>query len=1171
MLRQYRLMLGVRGLLSLVAVSILSLAPTKSQQRPQTEAKDNPPLIARPRANGQRDLGTDQLKEDVVAYRKALKAQSREHNRVSWARIQNKLGEALRLLGSREQGVGRFEEALTAYREALNAWDPKREPLEWADSQTKIGIALRLIGERANDKQRLEDAVAAYREALKVRTRARDPLDWAQMQNAIGVTLSMIGERQDGTAKLEQAIAAFREALEEQTPQRDPLGWAESTGNLGIASMRIAERTENEELARTAVDQILAAAEGMFNGGNTAAASFYVKWLLAEAQRLDEAIFQLHAEGRYQQAIPLAQQALAIHERVPSSESPDTANALNSLAVLYQGTGAFAKAEPLFKRALAIYEKKLGPDHRNTASTLNNLADFYRVTGAYAKAEPLFQRALDICEKKLGPDDPDTAGTLNNLAVLYQETGAYAKAEPLYQRTIAIAEKVFGPEHENTARSLNNLARLYSLTGAYAKAEPLYQRALAALEKVLGSDHPDTIATLSNLGLLYQNTGAYEKAEPILQRALALAEKAPGLLTAEAALNNLAFLYQISGAYAKAEPLYKRALVIDEKIRPEHPDTAQLLNNLAILYAEVGAQATAEPLFERVLRIDEVNTARFLFNGNEARKRMYLGLRRSHADVDVSFSVSVADLRAKSLGLTAVLQYKGRVLDVMADNVALLRRSVDPNDQALFDELAAIAQQLSTLTFRGAGNVSAQAYRERLDTLVREQERLEGLLSARSAAFRQAVTPVTLASVRQGLPADAALVEFFRYLPFDPKAKDEKPRWGATHSRYVAGPPRYVAYVLRREGEPSMFDLGVAHEIDKLVSDFRAALSDPTSTSYKKVAEELFGKLIKPMKSSFSEGDPLLLSPDGELNLVPFAALIDEHGQYFVQHHELTYLTSGRDLLGLSSPATPVRSSPVVIADPAYDQSASMGAPNTSQNRSLDLDRSGLVFTPLPGTANEAIALQQLLKLETEQVLTGANATEEKLKGVRGPRILHVATHGFFLSDQQVAAGANRPVSISIDTQPLPFDENPLLRSGLALAGANVRRSGENDDGILTAAEAAQLDLRGTQLVVLSACETGLGQVQQGEGVYGLRRALVLAGAQAQLVSLWKVADGATKSLMVDYYQRLLSGKGRSAAVREAQIASIANPVTQHPYFWAAFVPIGSWTSLETQGLSRPD
>ena len=969
---------------------------------------------------------------------------------------------------------------------------------------------------------------------------------------------------------------------------------------------------------------------------------------LAEAQRLNEQILQYYAKGQYQQAIPLAQRALTVRNKMLGPDHPDTAQSLNNLALLYftigayakakplyeraldirkkvlgpehpdtavsfgnlagllQATGAYAKAEQLFERALAITEKALGPDHpdtaqslnnlallyfttgayakaeplyqralaitekalgqqRNTAISLNNLAELYRVTGAYAKAEPLYQRALAIKEQTLGREHPDTAVSLNNLATVYQATGAYAKAEPLYQRALAITEKALGPEHPNTARALNNLAFLYYDTLAYERAEPLYQRALAVYEKALGREHPAVAVCLNNLAELYRASGAYAKAEPLYQRALAIKEKALGLGHPDTAtaLNNLAALYFYTGSYLKAEAPYQQALAIRERaLGPEHPDTAKLINNLAALYQAIGATAKAEPFLERAQHIVEINTARFLLSGDEVRKRAYLQQRLGNAYANASFSLAVADPRARALGLTAVLQYKGRVLDAMADSVALLRRRVDPKDQALFDELAAVAQQFSTLTFRGPGHLSIQTYRERLDSLVHEQERLEGELSARSAMFRRAVAPVTLEAVRQELPADAALVEWFRYQPFDPKAKDKNTGSGA--------PPRYVAYVLRHEGDPSAIDLGAAQDIDKLVSDFRAALSDPASTSYKEVGQKLFAKLIKPLQSSLSGINRLLMSPDGDLNLVPFAALIDEHGEYFAQHSELTYLTSGRDLLTLAAPE-PARGTPVVMANPDYGQSTSGPPSNLASYRSSDLDRSGLVFTPLTGTADEANALRGLLKLDAQEVLTGANATEEKLKGLHGPRILHVATHGFFLSDQQVASAALRPVSFSTETPPLPLGENPLLRSGLALAGANARRSGESDDGILTAAEAAQLDLRGTQLVVLSACETGLGQVQQGEGVYGLRRALVLAGAQAQLVSLWKVADAQTQTLMVDYYQRLLKGEGRSAALREAQMAMIANPATQHPYYWAAFLPIGNWAPLAAKGSAQPE
>jgi CHAT domain-containing protein/Tfp pilus assembly protein PilF len=867
------------------------------------------------------------------------------------------------------------------------------------------------------------------------------------------------------------------------------------------------------------------------------------------------------ATGAYVEAEQLYRRALAITEKARGPEHPDTATSLGNLAFLYSATGAYAKAGPLFERALAIAEKALGPEHPDTATALNNRAELYDATGAYAKAEPLLERALAIREKALGSEHPDTARSVNNLAALYYITGAYARADPLYQRALAIREKALGPEHPDTATSLNNLAALYLATGAYAKAEPLFKRVLAITDKVLGPEHPDTARSHNNLATLYRATGAYAKAEPLYRRALAIREKALGPEHPDTAtsLNNLAELYDATRTYAKAEPLLGRALAIREKaLGPEHPDTAASLNNLAAVYQATGAYAKAEPLFQRAQGIDEINLARFLLSGDEVRKWAYLQQRVGSAYANASFSL--ADPRAKAMGLTAVLQYKGRVLDAMADSVALLRTSVDSKDQALFDELAAVAQQFSTLAFRGPGNLSAQAYRERLDSLVYEQERLEKELSARSAAFRQAVTPVTLEGVRQRLPADAALVEWFRYQPFDPKA--DETRWGV---------PRYVAYVLRRKGDPAAIDLGAAQDIDKLVGDFRVALSDPARASYKEVAQKLSGKLIEPLGSSLSGIERLVLSPDGELNLVPFAALIDEHGKYVAQHFELTYLTSGRDLLRLAAPPAPARGGPVVMADPAYGQSTSGPPSNLASYRSSDLDRSGLVFTPLSGTAGEAKALQGLLKLDAQEVLTEANATEEKLKGLHGPRILHVATHGFFLSDQQVAAGALRPVSFSAETPLLPLGENPLLRSGLALAGANARRSGESDDGVLTAVEAAQLDLRGTQLVVLSACETGLGDVQRGEGVYGLRRALVLAGAQAQLVSLWKVADAQTQGLMIDYYQRLLKGEGRSAALREAQKAMIANPATQHPYYWAAFVPIGNWMPLAAKGLAQPE
>ena len=837
---------------------------------------------------------------------------------------------------------------------------------------------------------------------------------------------------------------------------------------------------------------------------------------IIEFVRLNKQVDHLYAEGRYDDAIPLAERATEFSEQHFGPEEAVTATSLNNLALLYRTMGAYPKAEPLYQRALAIREKALGPEHPATAVSLINLAMLYHATGAYAQAEPLLQRALAINEKVLGPEHPDTAQSLNNLALLYRTMGAYPKAEPLYQRALTIREKVLGPDHPVTAQSLNNLALLYGATEAFAKAEPLLQRALAINEKVLGSEHPHTATMLNNLGKLYRIMGAYAQAEPLLQRALAINEKAPG---------------------------------------PEHPDTAGSLDNLALLRWATGNQASALALSERAQAIREKNTAVILLFGSAVRKQAYLQQFRRDAFTTISLSMALPDRRATSLGITSVLQIKGRILDVMSDSVGRLRQSVNPEDRALLDRLATVAQQLSALTYQGIGNMSPEVYRQRLRELDAQQEQLETELSTRSAIFRQQVAPITLPAVQTAIPKDTALVEWFRYQPFDPKAKDQKAQWGQ---------PRYVAYVLRHDGEPTVVELGEADTIEHMIRDFRTALSDPTSTYVQEVATDLYDKVVKPLEPFLSHATHLLVSPDGAFNLIPFAALRDEAGTYLSTQVEITYLTSGRDLLRASGVAV-AKGKAVVVANPDYGPSATIvaqAAPALQPARSLDLDRGGLAFTPLPGTAAEAQALTPLLKVKEEDLLTHAQATEAQVKQLHGPRILHIATHGFFLKDNELPMTALRVGGFAHDQPAVPLGENPLLRSGLALAGANLRRSGEQDDGILTAAEVAQMDLRGTQLVVLSACETGLGDVQNGEGVYGLRRALVLAGAETQVASLWKVADEATKDLMVDYYWRLLNGEGRSAALREAQRTMINSKARSHPYYWAAFVPIGDWRPL---------
>ncbi|MCA9470186.1 MAG: CHAT domain-containing protein, partial [Nitrospira sp.] len=753
------------------------------------------------------------------------------------------------------------------------------------------------------------------------------------------------------------------------------------------------------------------------------------------------------------------------------------------------------------------------------AMALNNLAELYRAQGKYTQAEPLYQQALEIDEADLGSIHPSVARDLNNLALIYQDQGQYAKAELLALRALEIYEHTLGTDHPLFAKVLNNLATQYITQEKYADAKNLILLAFKIQEKKLGARHPDVGYTINNFALLHYTQGKYSQAEHLYQRVIAIFEAALGA---------------------------------------NHPNVATSLNNLAHLHWAQDQPIISLSLLKRAQSINETQTTTRLLTGSEASKHAWMHLGLANMFANISFSLSLAsNPDAARLGYASLLHAKGRVLDSLTDSVDKLRRSVNPEDRQILEDYTTVVQQQATLFHQGPGQLSSDAYHARLTELAAKKEQLETTLAARSAVFKEEITPVTLEKVQAALPENAALIDYVMYLPFDPKAKKETTKFGE---------PRYAAYVLKPTGDPIVIDLGDTESIQGLIQDFRAGLRDPDHLFVNDDAKKLSIRLLHPLHPHLQQVTHFLLSPDGALNLIPFGALLDEQGTYLAANPKLTltYLTSGRDLVRFGvTPA--IRNNPVIVADPDFGQSVTIAAKSSSSTTTdgaVDLDRGGMVFKPLRGTAEEATALQPLLRVNDDHLLTQAHATEARVKQVQSPRILHIATHGFFLQDQELPAPRVLPLSLGSTPAPLPLNENPLLRSGLALAGANVRESGKQDDGILTAAEVAQLDLGGTELVVLSACETGVGQVQNGEGVYGLRRALVLAGAQAQVSSLWKVADAATKDLMVEYYQRLIKGEGRSAALREAQRTMMANPKRSHPYYWASFIPIGNWRPL---------
>jgi CHAT domain-containing protein/Tfp pilus assembly protein PilF len=870
-------------------------------------------------------------------------------------------------------------------------------------------------------------------------------------------------------------------------------------------------------------------------------------------------------QGKYQQAETLYKRALAIREKVVGKEHSLVAASLSNLAGLYQAQGNYSQSEALYKRALAIKQKLLPKEDPSIANTMNNLAELYRKKGDYQQAEPLYISSLNIFEKALGKEHPNVATILNNLATLYQVQGNYQQAESLFQRSLAIREKTLGKEHPDVASSLNKLGGLYRDRGNYSQAETLLQRALAIREKILGTEDLNFAYSLNDLAALYSEMGKFEQAEPLFKRSLAIKEKILGTENLDFAtgINNLAELYRVKGNYAQAEPLYLRALTILEKILgKEHYLVATCLNNLAVLYQAQGDMSRSINFLQRGLEIQERNLSLIFAVGSEQRKQNYIQTFAGTTDNTISVSLLAGgnNQAANSLALTTVLRRKGLVLDAMADSIQLLRSKVEnnPETKKLFNQWLEIQQQQSTLAFSEQANQTTATGKTQFEQLEAEKQKLEAVISAKSAEFRIQTQPIELAAIQAKIPKDAVLVEIVQYNPFNAKAKTEVQQWGNA---------RYAAAVLHSQGQPKWVDLGEAAAIDQLANNFRAALA--VGKPIKNLARSLDEKIMAAIRPLLGNARQILIAPDGQLTLIPFEALRDEQNQFLIQRYAFSYLTSGRDLLRFQgSSNTP--SAPVLLADVDYDnqkQTVTIASRSNDVRSSRNLrsqELANLVFNSLSATKEEAVAIKAILP--DTKIFLGKDATETAVKQLHSPSILHLATHGFFIADVEREVNQKRsPKVLQI--------ENPLLRSGLALAGANKRNQvhSSNDDGVLTALEVAGLDLRATDLVVLSACETGNGDVKVGDGVYGLRRALVIAGSQSQVLSLWQVDDQATKNLMVKYYKYLKAGKGKHEALRSAQMELLNSQDYQHPRFWAAFIPSGNWTPLSNNTNARSD
>ncbi len=983
-----------------------------------------------------------------------------------------------------------------------------------------------------------------------------------------------------------------------------------------VNSENTAQGTETIELVAQTDEhyriEIVSAIPALFSAGKYSIVLSETHQATADEKSLDEARRQYYRalrfndEGNFDQALEAAKSSLETREKISGASQADTAFSLVLLGRIDIAKNELDQAEQVLRRAEELTAKVFGKENLNYADVLHFLARLRAVQRKFDEARQLNEQSLAVSTKIMGAESYAASRSTGYLATLYRAMNNYPEAEKYFRQTLSIREKTLGENNLETGVALNDFGLFYYGAGDFINASALLQRSLAAKEKSLPPNHWQIGIALNNLGLVEWKRENYIQAEADYERALKIFEIANGSESEGIASisHNLGIIYKEDGKYAEAEKYYKRALAIWEKVFGEnYQSTATAVSSLAILYRNLGDyeraekyQLRAEAIYENVLgeynhytllslgslvkvyvskgdinqaveymkRLENNEDKVLPFNiliGSERQKIAYFNqLERLDRFIALHAKNAPDNKDARDLAVTAVLQRKGRILDALSQNISALQQRFNPQDQLLLKELNDVTTQLSRSILNGKQNKTPGDYQSQIKKLELQKENLESEIGRRSAGFYQSTQPLTLAAVKAAIPADAALIEFAVYHPYNFKGNSDEKNYGE---------PRYIAYILRRGGETQWKDLGDAKTIDAAIDEWRKALRDPQRKDVQKLARAADEKIMQPLRALAADVKKFLISPDGELSLIPFEALSDEQNHYLIENYSFNYLTSGRDLLRMQT-VRESKNNSLLIADPQFgandETTADSGktektSSGKTERRSVTATRSlsDTYFAPLGATLAEARSIQNLFPDAT--LLSEAEATETALKKANAPRILHIATHGFFLENNQNIS-EEKPAAAD-DTKTKPEDENPLLRSGLAFAGANNRVSGKSDDGILTALEASGLNLWGTKLVVLSACDTGLGQVKNGEGVYGLRRSFTLAGTETLVMSLWSVSDYTTRELMTNYYKNLKAGMGRGAALREVQLQMLKKKNRAHPFYWAAFIQSGEWANLD--------
>jgi len=1035
--------------------------------------------------------------------------------------------------------MANYKDAETYYKEALDIREKKLgiDHQDFANSLNNLGLLYKAKGD-------FKSAEILLIQSLEIRKKlfSEEHPDYASSLNNLGILYSDLGNYKTAEAYYKQSIEIRNKLLGESHPD-----YAGSLNNLGNLYMNIGNFKDALIYCQKALksyEKSLGKEHPDYLSCLTSIGSLYYKL------------------GDFKLAELYFKQKLDNRSEVLDLKNPSNGSILEGIGLIYYASGDYESAESYYKKSLDIYKTCLGEYHYTYGGNILNLGLLYKEMGDFKTAEMFYKQAIDIYKKTYGEDHPDYASSINNLGGVYLDIGDYKTAEPFYKHAIEIYKKTFGEEHPDYAMSLNNLGILFYYIGDFKAAEQYYKQALEIRKKSLGEVHHDYAASLVSLGALYSVMGDYKSSEPYFKQSLEIYKKTYGEEHPNYAmsLNNLGTLYENLGNYSDAESYYEQALDIKRKtLGVEHPSYVSNETNYAYLLMKTDREQQAYDILSKNLKKKAIEIADNFEWLNDNQKEAYWKKESSFYDNLSWFANETSEKvpEAVRLNYNAALITKSKMLEAKISSENYYRE-VDE----LREELAYRRRFLAKMESDGSSE------KEKLEKLRKESDSLDKRLTLSWPEYAQQKKnlSITWDQVQQNLDKGEAALEFVRF----ENGEDSLVYYNALVLKKGDQNPSLVKLCKEKELQSITPKIGYSAYYPLVWQPLEATLKD-VKTIYYAPTGELYNVPFHAIYAPKGKGDEVLAAKTDKRGVViqNERAATEQDAEYLMDRYSIHQLTSTRYLaMGIKQKAKePIGNTMAMVGGVNYDYLPGSTAAPKKKKKDKNASRSSASTSGklnyLEGTKTEVEQINKQVTTSSWQtkLIQNNDAIEEnitKLEGKEAKGILHLATHGYAFPEYDFKDTSINKNSLRYSYR---YSTNPMVRSGLILAGGNwawtgndtLSKLGAEQNGILTALEVSQLNLKKTKLVVLSACETGLGKIEGSEGTFGLKRGFKLAGVEQMIVSLWSIPDKETMELMTLFYSDLTLTLNPVISFEKAQ-KEMRNKYPTEPEKWAGFI-----------------